>query len=127
MKALGTYGGSSFNGSGAPARSPRRASARPWKSTICIDGGRLGISSDWIGGRCAPTQATTPAPPIATQRPTTSVQYAKRPISARLPRGGFDLRGRALRRLAGGPLFVGGRSPFGAGRSSAETRRSGLL
>src|SRR5215813_6514118 len=111
MKALGTYGGSSFNGSGAPARSPRRASARPWKSTTWIEGGRLGISSDWIGGRCAPTQATTPAPPIATQRPTTSVQYARRAIRARLPRAGFDLRRRVLRRLADGPLFAEGLSP----------------
>jgi len=37
-------------------------------------GGRLGISSDWIAGRCAPTQITTPTIAIAPHRPSTAPQ-----------------------------------------------------
>ena len=112
--------GISFKGSGSPARSPRRASARPCMSTIWIEGGRLGISSDWIGGRCAPTQATMPTPPIASHRPTTRLQYAILPNRARLLRAGRFLRARRLRDLGRGLP-----SSSGAGRSSAEACKSG--
>ena len=36
------------------------ASTLPSRPTIWMVGGRFGISSDWIAGRCAPTQITTP-------------------------------------------------------------------
>ena len=41
---------------------------------IAIVGGRFGISSDWIAGRCAPTQMTTPITAIAAHRPSTAPQ-----------------------------------------------------
>ena len=41
---------------------------------IWIVGGRFGISSDWIAGRCAPTQTTTPTIAIAAHRPSTAPQ-----------------------------------------------------
>ncbi len=40
--------------------SPRVASVAPLAPRIRTDGGRLGISSDWIGGRWMPIQTTTP-------------------------------------------------------------------
>ncbi|MGY3463727.1 hypothetical protein ACVW0I_000598 [Bradyrhizobium sp. LM6.11] len=55
MNALGRYCGRSFSETLAPAISPRCASKLPSMPTIWIVGGRLGISSDWIGGRWAPT------------------------------------------------------------------------
>ncbi|MGY3405291.1 hypothetical protein ACVWZV_001404 [Bradyrhizobium sp. GM5.1] len=51
MNALGRYCGRSFSETLAPAISPRCASMLPSMPTIWIVGGRLGISSDWIGGR----------------------------------------------------------------------------
>src|SRR6185436_5262015 len=51
----------------------------------------------------------------------------RRTMSTRLPRAGRDLRARVLRRFAGDLLFETGLSSVGAGRSSAETCRSGLL
>ena len=41
---------------------------------IWMVGGRFGISSDWIAGRCAPTQITTPMTAIAAHRPSTAPQ-----------------------------------------------------
>ena len=47
----------SLSGNGGAAHVAAASRARgPAMSTIWIDGGRFGISSDWIGGRCAPTQ-----------------------------------------------------------------------
>ena len=43
-------------------------------STIWIDGGRLGISSDWIGGRWAPTQTAPPMRPMPTHSASTTPQ-----------------------------------------------------
>ena len=53
---------------------PRVASMRPSRSTILMVGGRLGISSDWIGGRCAPTQITPPIAAITSHRLATAPQ-----------------------------------------------------
>ena len=55
MKAFGRYGGSSFSATLAPAISPRVASTLPSIPVIWMVGGRLGISSAWIAGKCAPT------------------------------------------------------------------------
>ena len=74
MNALGKYGGRSFSETLAPAISPRVASTLPSKPVIWIVGGRFGISSDWIAGRCAPTQITTPTTAIAPHRPSTAPQ-----------------------------------------------------
>ena len=41
---------------------------------ISIVGGRFGISSAWIGGRCAPTQTMTPTSAIAAHSPSTTPQ-----------------------------------------------------
>jgi len=74
MNAFGRYGGNSFSDSTAPPASPRVTSTREFTSTIRIEGGRLGISSDWMAGRCAPIQATAPTPPITVQSASTSIQ-----------------------------------------------------
>src|ERR1051325_9747941 len=81
--ALGKYDGNSRNGTAEPPISPRVASTRPLRPTIWIEGGRLGTSSDWIGGRCAATQPITPIAPMKHHSPTTSDQYAARAISER--------------------------------------------
>ena len=44
------------------------------EAAIWMVGGRFGISSDWIAGRCAPTQTTTPMTAIAAHRPSTAPQ-----------------------------------------------------
>ena len=59
-----------------PPISPRVASTRPLRPTIWIEGGRFGTSSDWIGGRCAATQAITP---IAPMKPTGRAPATNRP------------------------------------------------
>ena len=74
MNAFGKYGGKSFSATLAPAISPRWASTLPSMPTISMVGGRLGISSDWIGGRCAPAQTTTPTTAITPHRPSTAPQ-----------------------------------------------------
>ena len=74
MKAFGKYGGRSFSETLAPAISPRVASTLPSKPTIWMVGGRFGISSDWIAGRCAPTQMMTPTAAITAHRPSTAPQ-----------------------------------------------------
>ena len=74
MKACGTCFGRLFSGTAEPPMLPRVASIRPLRSTILMVGGRLGISSDWIGGRCAPTQITPPIAAITSQRPATAPQ-----------------------------------------------------
>ena len=66
-ECLRQNGGSSRSGTAEPPISPRVASTRPLRPTIWIEGGRFGTSSDWIGGRCAATQAITP---IAPMKPT---------------------------------------------------------
>src|SRR5436305_15348779 len=81
--ALGRYDGNSRSGTAEPPISPRVASTRPLSPTIWIEGGRFGTSSDWIGGRCAVTHPIRPMAPMKHQRPTTSDQYAARPISDR--------------------------------------------
>ena len=72
--AFGMNGGNSRSGTAAPPISPRVASTRPLRPTIWIEGGRFGTSSDWIGGRCAATQAITPIAPMKHHRPSTSDQ-----------------------------------------------------
>ena len=74
MNAFGRYGGRSFSATLAPAISPRVASTLPSRPTIWMVGGRFGIASDWIAGRCAPTQITTPTTAIAAHRPSTAPQ-----------------------------------------------------
>src|SRR5262245_4550345 len=86
-----------------------------------MEGARFGISSDWIGGRCAPTHATKPAAPMASHRPATRLQYAILPRSARLPSLPLLLRERRQ------PDLVRALSAAGAGRSSAETCKSEAL
>src|ERR1044072_3466413 len=85
--ALERYGGSSRNGTAEPPISPRVASTRPFRPTIWIEGGRLGTSSDWSGGGGggggAAPQPITPIAPMKHHSPTTSDQYAARPISER--------------------------------------------
>ena len=58
----------------APCISPRFASGRPSSPTISIDGGRFGISSDWIGGNVRVTKPSTPATAIIAQSPSTRLQ-----------------------------------------------------
>src|SRR6516164_6812905 len=60
MKALGRCAGMSLSGSAAPPISPRVASRRASRLLIWMLGGRLGISRDWIGGRCRPTHVNSP-------------------------------------------------------------------
>jgi len=74
MNAFGRYGGKSFSETLAPGISPRVAITLPSMPVIWIVGGRFGISSDWIGGRCALTQTITPAPAITAHRPSTAPQ-----------------------------------------------------
>src|SRR3954469_3422144 len=91
--ALGKYGGNSRSGTAEPPISPRVASTRPLSPTIWTDGGRFGTSSDWIGGRGAGTKPITPIAPMKHHSPSTSDQYAARPISERrLPLVFFFLR-----------------------------------
>ena len=47
---------------------------RPSAPSISIEGGRLGTSSDWIGGKCAPTQAIAPMAAISSHKPNTTAQ-----------------------------------------------------
>src|SRR5437764_11485894 len=107
IKAFGKYGGSSFSETLLPAISPRVPSRLPSRPTIWIVGGRFGISSDWIGGRCAPTQTTTPTTAIPAHSPSTAPQYNSRemPLRARVldlrlpparPLSGFRSRGESL-------------------------------
>src|SRR5690242_10902025 len=81
MKALGKYGGNSLIVSVPPPASPRVASGRMFSSRMLIEGGRFGISSDWIGGRCAPTHTTAPTPAMPSHSISTTDQYATRAIS----------------------------------------------
>ena len=74
MNAFGKYGGRSFSATLAPGISPREASTLPSKPVIWMVGGRFGISSDWIAGRWAPTQTTTPTAAITAHRPSTAPQ-----------------------------------------------------
>ena len=74
MNARGRYGGSSLIGTSMPLISPRLTSGRRSRPTISIVGGRLGTSSDWIGGSVEATQAMVPTAPITAQTPSTSVQ-----------------------------------------------------
>src|ERR1700709_152681 len=68
INAFGRYGGRSLSETLLPAISPRVASTLPSSPTIWMVGGRFGISSDWIAGRCAPTQTTTPTTAIPLPR-----------------------------------------------------------
>ena len=83
MNAFGKYGGSSLSATLVPACSPRTAMVEPSSATIVMVGGRFGISSDWIGGRCAPTQTMTPTTASTAQMPATALQYTTRPIAWR--------------------------------------------
>src|SRR6201994_3759863 len=113
MNALGRYGGKSFNETLAPAISPRVASTLPSRPVISMVGGRFGISSDWIAGRCAPTQTTTPTTAIAPQSPSTAPQKNRR---GRLkPEGEPDFR------LLGFSFTL--RSRGGGGSSSSASAR----
>src|SRR5437764_14395450 len=104
IKAFGKYGGSSFSETLLPAISPRVPSRLPSRPTIWIVGGRFGISSDWIGGRCAPAQTTTPTTAIPAQSPSTAPQYNRREMPPRarlldlrlLPPRGFRWFGRSV-------------------------------
>jgi hypothetical protein len=49
-------------------------SGLPSSPTISTVGGRLGTSSDWIGGKVANTKASAPTPAITAHRPSTSDQ-----------------------------------------------------
>ena len=64
----------SLSGSAAPPISPRVAKMRASRLLIWILGGRFGISRDWIGGRCRPTQVNTPATASTAQIASTAPQ-----------------------------------------------------
>ena len=74
MNAFGRCAGNSFSEMLVPAISPRVARMLPSNPAIWMVGGRFGTASDWIGGRCAPTQMITPIAPITAQRPSTALQ-----------------------------------------------------
>jgi hypothetical protein len=61
-------------GTSVPLISPRMASGRPSSPTISTVGGRLGTSSDWIGGSVAKTKAIEPTAAITPHSPSTSDQ-----------------------------------------------------
>jgi hypothetical protein len=62
MKACGTWRGSSPSGTAAPPMSPLVASGRPRTSRIAIEGGRFGISKEWIGVENGLAAFAGPAP-----------------------------------------------------------------
>ena len=74
MNAFGRYGGSSLIGTSVPLISPRMVSGLPSSPTISIVGGRLGTSSDWIGGSVETTKAIAPTAAIIAHSPSTSDQ-----------------------------------------------------
>ncbi len=94
--------------------SPRVASTRPSMPTIWIEGGRLGISSDWIGGRCAPThrprrRQRRSQPTARAPRPSKNSRLTPLPKPPEL-RALLDVRD--LRGLSPPPLI--GSARFGA-------------
>src|SRR5262249_48934711 len=79
---------------------------------------RWGISSDWIGGKCAPTHTTRPTVAIAAHSDSTKHQYIDRPRLSRardLDRRRFALLSRGLRSRGGGG---------GSSSSSSSTLRA---
>ena len=62
------------SGTAAPPMSPRVASVAPLTPRISTDGGRFGISSDWIGGRWMPIQISAPMPAITAHSASTAPQ-----------------------------------------------------
>jgi hypothetical protein len=61
-------------GTSVPLISPRVVSTRPSSPTISTVGGRLGTSSDWIGGKVEATKANDPTAAITTQIASTIPQ-----------------------------------------------------
>jgi hypothetical protein len=57
-----------------PLISPRMTSVRPSVPAISTVGGRLGTSSDWIGGNVETAKAMMPTAAITAHSPSTSDQ-----------------------------------------------------
>src|SRR5208337_4831843 len=74
-------------GTSVPLISPRLTRARPSRPTISTVGGRLGTSSDWIGGSVAATKMSDPTAAMIIHSANTKPQYTTRERSERpLPR-----------------------------------------